>query len=258
MKTISRVSSGVKGLIGSFGLPKCCRVQLRQVLEFAIEAPGEPWHRRCRVRRYLCRAIPLSTSTTSESCRSRPACPAHRDALEGDAFALDGLHEIHEGGRSHDRDGLALIAAEIHAAQSAPQRLFRQDVALGGVGAQADDDRHVAHVPAFLEHQHGDDRLVGRLPGVDFVRLLAQQLQFFLALARCRLGNLAVVLGVDHQHRALQFGADLFEIACPLHRSCWCRPPSRTARLSCRASHARRSSCAIPRCRAADSRRISR
>ena len=45
---------------------------------------------------------------------------------------------------------------------------------------------------------------------------LRKRLQFFLALAGGRLGNLAVVLGVDHQHGALQFGADLFEVGADL------------------------------------------
>ena len=97
-----------------------------------------------------------------------------------------------------------------------PKRLLRQNVALGDVGAQADDGRDVPHVPAFLEHQHRDDGLVGRLPGVDLVRLLAQHFQLLLVLAGCGFGNLAVVLGVDDEHRALQLGADLFEVRADL------------------------------------------
>ena len=137
---------------------------------------------------------------------------AHRHALEGDAFALDGFDEIHEGGRAHDGNGFRRVSAEIHPAQTAPERLLRQDVALGDVGAQADDGGDVAHVPAFLEHEHGDDGLVGRLPRINFVGLLAQHIQFLFFLAGRGFGNFAVVLGVNDQHRALQFGTDLFEI----------------------------------------------
>ena len=82
----------------------------------------------------------------------------------------------------------------------------------GGVGAQADDGGDVAHVPAFLEHEDGDDGLVGRLPSVDFVGLLAQHFEFLLVLAGRGLGDFAVVLGVDDEHCALQLGTDFLEI----------------------------------------------
>ncbi len=45
---------------------------------------------------------------------------------------------------------------------------------------------------------------------------LRSSLQFLLALAGCGLGNLAVVLGVDDQHGALQLGADLLQIRAHL------------------------------------------
>ena len=82
-------------------------------------------------------AFSVSTSTTSESCRSRPSPPPIGDALEGDALALDRLDEVHEGGRAHDGHRFALVAAEVHAPQAAPERLLRQDVALGRIGPQA-------------------------------------------------------------------------------------------------------------------------
>ena len=84
------------------------------------------------------------------------------------------------------------------------------------VRAQADDGGDVAHVPAFLEHEDGDDGLVGDCPGVDLVGLLAEQFEFLLVLAGSGFGDFAVVLGVDDEHRALQFGADLFEVGADL------------------------------------------
>ena len=44
----------------------------------------------------------------------------------------------------------------------------------------------------------------------------AQHLQLFLALAGGCLGDLAVVLGVNHQHRPLQLGTNLFQVAAYL------------------------------------------
>ena len=45
---------------------------------------------------------------------------------------------------------------------------------------------------------------------------LRSSLQLFLALAGRRLGNLAVLLGVDDQHGALQFGANLLQVCAHL------------------------------------------
>ena len=44
------------------------------------------------------------------------------------------------------------------------------------------------------------------------VGLLGEQLEFLFALAGSRFGNLAVVLGVNDEHRAPQFGTNLFEV----------------------------------------------
>ena len=81
--------------------------------------------------------------------------------LEADALGLDGFDELHEGGRAHDGDGFLRVGAEIHPAQAAPERLLGKDFALRAVFPQPDNHGHVAHVPAFLEHEHGDDGLVG-------------------------------------------------------------------------------------------------
>ena len=128
---------------------------------------------------------------------------AHRLAFQHHAFGLNGFHEIHEGVGADHAD-VFLDAAGIHLAQAAPQRLLGQDVALGGIGAQAHNGRDVAHVPALFEHHHRDDGLVGAVQAVDLVGLLAQFIQLFLALARRRFGNLAVVLGVNDQHGVFQ------------------------------------------------------
>ena len=89
--------------------------QFGQVFEFPVEAPGQARHRNIELVDVLVggfgfdlddqRILPLPST-----------CAAHRNTVEGDAFVLDGFHEVHEGGRAHDRDGLALVAAEIHAA----------------------------------------------------------------------------------------------------------------------------------------------
>jgi hypothetical protein len=138
---------------------------------------------------------------------------AHRHAFEGDALALDGLDEIHERRRAHDGHRLADdIVAEIHPAQTAAERLLRKNVTLRGVGPQADDGGDVADIPALLEHKDGNDGLVRRLEGVDFVGLFAEPFEFLLVLAGGGFGNLAVVLGVNDKDGALQLGADFFEI----------------------------------------------
>ncbi len=103
--------------------------------------------------------------------------------LETDALSLDGFDELHKGRSSHDRDGFFGISAEIHPAQAAPEGLLGKDFALRAVFPQPDNHRHVADVPAFLEHQYRDDGLTGRLPGIDFVGLLAEQFELFLFLA---------------------------------------------------------------------------
>ena len=140
------------------------------------------------------------------------ATAAHRHPFEFDAFAADRLDELHEDGRTHHRNELGRVSAEIHAAQAATECLLGQDIARRRVGAQADDGGDIAHVPAFLEHQHRDDGLVLAVPGVDAVGFAAQGLEFFLVLAFRGLRNLAVVLGVDDEHCALQLGADAFQM----------------------------------------------
>ncbi len=128
-------------------------LQLGQVLEFPVVASGQARHRDVEFVNVLVRRFGLNLDD-QRILSGTSTGSTHRHTVEGDAFALDRLHEVHEGRRAHHRDGLALVTAEIHAAQAAPEGLLRQDVALRGIGAQADDGGDVAHVPAFLEHQH--------------------------------------------------------------------------------------------------------
>ena len=204
-----------EGLDGQLRVAERRGVELRQVFELAVKAAGEAWQGDVEFVDVLSGRFSIDLDDEGVLPFASP-CPAHRHPFEGHAFALDRFDELHESRGANDRDGLALVAAEIHAAQAAPQRLLGQDVALGGIGPQTDDGGDVAHVPAFLEHQHRHNRLEGRLPGVDLVRLLAQNLEIFLVLARGRFGNLAVGLGVDHQHSALQLRANLLQVRAHL------------------------------------------
>ena len=87
-------------------------------------------------------------------------------------------------------DGLAdHVVAEIHPAQAAPQGLFGKNVALRRVRPQADDRGHVPDVPALLEHQDGNNRLIRTLPAINQIGLFPQFLQFLLALAAGGLGD---------------------------------------------------------------------
>src|SRR4051794_37161901 len=94
---------------------------------------------------------------------------AHWYTIKGYAFALDRLHELHEGRCAHHRHGLSNVAAEIHAAKATAQCLLRQYIALGRIGTKPYDDGNVSDIPAFLQHQDRHDGLVGRFPTVDFV-----------------------------------------------------------------------------------------
>ena len=96
--------------------------------------------------------------------------------------------------------------------RNTPQRLLGQDVALGRIGAQPDDGGDVAHVPAFLEHQHRDDGLERAFPAVDPVGLATRHLELILVFAAGCFGDVAVLLGLDYEHRAFQLGADVFEV----------------------------------------------
>ena len=151
-----------------------------------------------------------STSTISDSCRVAPPPIGTRSKVTPSLW-MDSTKSMNAGVPMTETVSRR-VGAEIHAAQAAAEGLLRENVALRGVGAQADDGGDVAHVPAFLEHEDGDDGLVRRLPGVNLVGFLAQLFQFLLVLAGRGFGNFAVVLGVNDEHRALQFGADLFEI----------------------------------------------
>ena len=43
-----------------------------------------------------------------------------------------------------------------HQPQTPANRLLRQDIRLGRIGPQPDDNRHPLHVPAFTQHHYAD------------------------------------------------------------------------------------------------------
>ena len=208
MKTISRVSSGVNAFRGKGRSRRIRNVESGQVAVLAVEAAAE-------FRKLDVESFDVLVGVGGIDFDNQRFCGtsawAHRLALELDAFAADRLDELDEGGRPDHRDVFSHIAAEVHAAKAAAQRLLGQDAGGGVVGAQPHDGGHVAHVPSLLEHQHRNDRLVGTLPSVDGVGGLAQHLQFLLRLAARGFRNVAVLLRVDHQHRTLQLGSRLLE-----------------------------------------------
>ena len=55
--------------------------------------------------------------------------------------------------------------------------MLGKDLALGGILSKSNDNGNIANIPAFLQHENGDDSLVGRFPGIDLVGLLAQELK---------------------------------------------------------------------------------
>ena len=192
------------------GVPECGRIERVEILEVPMKAARQSGNRDVERVEVLVRV--LGVHFDDERVASAWRTGPHRDALERDAFALNRLDEVHERRRAHHRHGFLGIRAEVHPAQPAPERLLGQDVALSHVGAQSDDGGDVADVPALLEHEDRDDGLVARRPGIDLVRLLPEQLEFFLALARCCFRDLAVLLGVDDENGALQLGADLLQV----------------------------------------------
>ena len=125
---------------------------------------------------------------------------AHRPALQRYPFILNGFHKFHKRIRADYADRFLGVTVRIHAAQSAPQGLLRQDIARRVVGAQADYGGHIAHIPAFLEYQHRDDGLERAVRGINVIGLLAQVFQFLLFLPRAGLRNFTVLFGVNHQH----------------------------------------------------------
>ncbi len=73
------------------------------------------------------------------------------------------------------------FAWRCHAAQTATQRLLRQDVCLRRVRPQRNNGRHVSHIPAFAQHQHRHDARVRILVGINLPRQFTQRLQILVA-----------------------------------------------------------------------------
>ena len=84
------------------------------------------------------------------------------EGVEGDVLVLlQLLDELEERWVADDVDPLDVGVESVTEHQPKPtaDRLLGQDVRLGGVGAQADDDGDVLDVPALAQHEHADDRI---------------------------------------------------------------------------------------------------
>ena len=82
--------------------------------------------------------------------------------------------------------------------------------------------------------------------------------EFLFALAAGGFGDFAVLLGMDHQHRALEFGADFFEVGADVIAVARVVHHDEQNGLFAQLFVLGIAVAAIPRCRAADNRRISR
>ena len=91
----------------------------------------------------------------------------------------------------HALDVARPLIAE-HQAQPAADGLLRQDVGLRRVRPQADDDRHVLHVPALAEHHDADDAVDRAVAVVHVAGHVAGRVQVFLR-------DLAGTVGVDDE-----------------------------------------------------------
>ena len=190
-----------------------CRVKCAKVLELALVATREAWQRDVEpldiLRRVVCFDFDDQGIVTFGAA-------SHRHTLQLHAFALNTLDELHERRCSHDRDGLRHVGSEVHPAQPPPERLLRQDVAGRGKSTQADDGGDVANVPAFLQHQHRDDGLVRALWSINLVSQAAKFLKLLFVLSARGFGDLAVLLGVDHQDAARQLWTSALQISAYL------------------------------------------
>jgi hypothetical protein len=111
-------------------------------------------------------------------------------------FELAAKHVEQVAGAEHLQRLRAVRAHLRHQPQAAPDDLLGQDLGLRRERAQAEDDGHVAHVPALAQHHHADDRLDLALGLVDVAGRLAR-------LVEVLLGDLARGVGVDDQHLGL-------------------------------------------------------
>ena len=186
------------------------RVERIQLLVFAVVAArksGQGYVERINVLLFVFRV-----HFHDQRILTLTIAAAHRAVFELDAFALYRFDEFHEGRRAHHRHGLLHVRAEIHAAQSAAERLFGKYVAFRRIRAQPDDGGDIAHIPALFEHQHRDNGLVRTLPAVDGIRGGSQDFKLIFIFAGSGLGDFTVVLGMNDEHCALKFGANLFQM----------------------------------------------
>ena len=125
------------------------------------------------------------------------AC-SHWLAFQIHALGLNGLHKLHKSVRADYAD-IFLRIDGIHFAQAAAKSLFRQNIAFGRISPQADNGRNIAHIPAFLEHQDGNNGFIGAVRRVNFIGQITQELKLFLCLAGTGFGNFAIVFGMDNK-----------------------------------------------------------
>ena len=88
------------------------------------------------------------------------------EGVERDVLVLlELLDELEEGRVADDVHPLDVGRRAIaeHQPEATADRLLGEDVGLGRVGAQPNDDGDVLHVPALAEHEHADDRVDGAL-----------------------------------------------------------------------------------------------
>jgi hypothetical protein len=132
-----------EGLEGSLGLPKPTGSRLAQVLEFAVEAAGETRQGDIQGVERPCPALrcPLPPPA-NPGARALPAPPMGTRSKVTPSLWMDSTKSMKAGvPMTETVSGCSL--PKYMRRKPAPQRLLGQDVALGRIGAQADDDGDV-------------------------------------------------------------------------------------------------------------------
>ena len=124
---------------------------------------------------------------------------------------LNHLHKIHKSVRADYAD-IFLRIDGIHFAQAAAKSLFRQNIAFGGISPQTHNCGDIAHIPAFFEHQDGNNGFIGAVRRVNFIGQIPQALKLFLCLAGAGFGNFAIVFGMDYKNAVFQVWISRFQI----------------------------------------------
>jgi len=155
-----------KERVGHFGIAEECRVQFVKVFVFTVDAWSE--NRNFDVE-FIEIFLFVFVVNLNDNGRFRPCSFSHRFSFKGDAFILDGFDKVHEGIGADDAEVFCAVASGEYATQSPAEGLFRENVAFGSVGTQADNSGDVADVPPFFEHQDGDDDFDGTFPTINLI-----------------------------------------------------------------------------------------